>query len=92
MFQKAANCLPVEARNWLFVDLGCGKGRGLLLAKELGFGKIVGVEFSPSLAKIARRNVTRYKQISVVQGDASKYIFPPEPIVIYMYNPFWHRH
>ena len=88
VFVEAMKWLPLEAHGWPFVDLGCGKGRGLLLAKEAGFEKIIGVEFSPSLAAIARRNVSACPQISVVQGDASKFVFPLGPVVIYMYNPF----
>ena len=39
-----------------FVDLGCGKGRPLLVASEFPFQRVVGVEIAPRLAEIARQN------------------------------------
>ena len=41
--------MPALPRNGLFVDLGSGKGRVLLIAAQCGFRRIVGVEFSPEL-------------------------------------------
>ncbi len=32
--------------NYSFVDLGCGKGRALLMASEFGFREAVGVELA----------------------------------------------
>jgi SAM-dependent methyltransferase len=37
-----------------FVDLGCGKGRPLIVASEFPFRDIVGIELSESLARAAR--------------------------------------
>ena len=44
-----------------FVDMGSGKGRALLVASELPFAKIVGVELSQELHQIAEENVRRYR-------------------------------
>jgi SAM-dependent methyltransferase len=73
-----------------FVDLGCGKGRALLLAEEFGFDKIVGVEFSRRLARIARANAARTdsRRITVAIQDAREFAFPPGPLVVFLYNPF----
>jgi len=81
-------CLVPLHEDWsqfTFVDLGCGKGRALLLARELGFGRIIGVEFAPALAKMARRNAPFAE---VVVGDAAEYLFPTCPLVVFLYNPF----
>lgn len=85
--------LPYE--QFIFVDLGSGKGRALLLASSLPFKKIVGVEFSKELASIAEDNLSRYsedlmncKNIEMICMDATKYIFPEDPLVLYLYNPF----
>jgi predicted RNA methylase len=40
-----------------FVDIGSGKGRALIIAAEYAFKRIIGVEYSPSLATICRRNL-----------------------------------
>ena len=78
-----------------FVDVGAGKGRALLLAAELPFRKVIGVELSEELARIAQNNVTRWSQVArpkakirVVQGDAAKFRWPRTPLLVYLYNPF----
>jgi SAM-dependent methyltransferase len=73
-----------------FVDLGCGKGRALLLAGEYDFRKIVGVEFSPRLARIAARNAERFgpERITVLRADVRAFRFPEGPLVVFLYNPF----
>ncbi len=79
----------------VFLDLGCGKGRAILLASEYPFNGIIGVEFAAELAEIASRNVRNYsntrqlcKQIEVVHEDAAEYAIPDTPLVIFLFNPF----
>ena len=43
----------------VFLDLGCGMGRAVVLAATRPFRQVVGVEIVPSLAQIARENVAR---------------------------------
>jgi SAM-dependent methyltransferase len=73
-----------------FVDIGCGKGRPLLLAEEYGFRSIIGVELSGSLAKVATANAARIgsRRISVVHSDAREFQFPAGPLVVFFFNPF----
>jgi SAM-dependent methyltransferase len=78
-----------------FVDVGAGKGRALLLAAELPFRKIIGVELSEELSRIAQKNITRWCQVArpkakirVVKGDAAKFRWPRTPLLVYLYNPF----
>jgi SAM-dependent methyltransferase len=80
---------------YTFLDLGCGKGRPLLVASEFPFRKIIGVELSPPLAKVAQRNAAiianRFPartSVQVAVGDASNYPLPPGNLVIFLYNPF----
>jgi SAM-dependent methyltransferase len=72
------------------VDLGCGKGRALLLAEEYDFKKIIGVDFSARLARIASRNAAKVgsSRISAVHGDVREFDFPAGPLVVFLYNPF----
>jgi len=89
IFARAISHLPPETRDALFIDLGCGKGRALLLARESGFKRIVGVEFSRALAKVARKNVAGLAEVTVVCEDASKYEFEKAGhVTIFLYNPF----
>lgn len=71
------------------VDLGCGKGRTLIVAARMGF-YTEGVEFNPDLADIARHNIRLcgITRATVVTCDVRNYDFPPGPLVVYMYNPF----
>ena len=78
-----------------FVDVGAGKGRALLLAAELPFRKVIGVELSEELSRIAQKNVARWTRVArpkskirVVQGDAAKFRWPRTPLLVYLYNPF----
>ena len=78
-----------------FFDLGCGKGRPLLIATEFGFAGVTGVELSPELATVARRNAAVFARayadrprIHIVNGDATAHCFPAEPLVIFLYNSF----
>jgi SAM-dependent methyltransferase len=78
-----------------FADVGAGKGRALLLAAELPFRKVIGVEVSEELARIAQRNVARWSRVAkpkakirVVHEDAANFRWPRTPLLVYMYNPF----
>jgi SAM-dependent methyltransferase len=77
-----------------FVDLGCGKGRVLMMAGALPFQRVLGVEYSQTLADIARRNLASYRgarraqSIEVVTGDASAFAYPEGDLVVFMYHPF----
>jgi SAM-dependent methyltransferase len=78
-----------------FIDLGCGKGRPLFLASEFPFRSILGVELSPSLARIGQTNAAIMKQrypertpVEVIAGDAANYRLPPGDIALFLYNPF----
>jgi SAM-dependent methyltransferase len=86
--------LPDPAE-YTFVDLGCGKGRPLLVASEFPFQRVVGVEIAPRLAEIARQNAAtlsrqRGRQVSIeVQvGDATTTAAPAVRVVYFLYNPF----
>jgi SAM-dependent methyltransferase len=89
--------LPSAARlaAYSFVDVGAGKGRALLLAAELPFRKVIGVELSEALAHIAQKNVTLWKRIAkprakirVVHEDAAEFRWPRTPLLVYLNNPF----
>ena len=82
--------LPVDSRMFNFIDLGCGKGRTLLVAARLGFKAVIGVEFAIELVNIARRNLIKRNVVngSVLHADAAHFIFPSADSVVYLYNPF----
>ena len=80
---------------YTFVDVGAGKGRALLLAAELPFRKVIGVELNEALARIAQRNVTLWTRlvrprtkIRVMREDAAEFRWPRTPLLVYLNNPF----
>jgi hypothetical protein len=80
-----------------FVDLGCGKGRVLLLASRMPFREAIGVELNPRLADIARANLSRWPEqheiitpASVRCADAVSSVktLLDGPTLLYLYHPF----
>jgi SAM-dependent methyltransferase len=91
--RTALAALPIEHRQFTFVDFGCGKGRALLVAAELPFRHVFGVEIAVELAAAAQANVSLdpswMERITVLNQDATKFTFPDGPLVLYFYNPFY---
>jgi predicted RNA methylase len=96
-FSRILRSLPLrDVSSFTFIDLGCGKGRTLLIAAEHGYRHVVGVELDPDLAQVARRNIAAYTAakpqwtgtIEVVEGDAARYELPGTPTVLFLFNPF----
>jgi SAM-dependent methyltransferase len=78
-----------------FIDLGCGKGRPMLVASEFPFRDIIGVELSPPLAEVAQRNADliaakfpRRTRIRVHEGDATAFPMPAGNVLLFIYNSF----
>jgi SAM-dependent methyltransferase len=85
----------IDLSEFVFVDLGSGKGRTLLMASDYPFRRIVGVELLPALHEIAKQNVSGYRSdsqkcfvIEALRGDATEFVFSDEPAVLYLFNPF----
>ena len=84
----------IELRKFTFIDIGSGKGRALLMAADYPFRRILGIELLPELHRVAKENLAKYKSdsqqcfaIECVLGDAGEFAFPPEPTVLYLFNP-----
>jgi SAM-dependent methyltransferase len=94
-FRQLLSCAPIKYEDFIFVDFGSGLGRALLLASELPFKKIIGVEFAAELHCAAEENIRKYrsptqqcKNFELLCLDAADYAIPHEPTVFYFYNPF----
>jgi SAM-dependent methyltransferase len=81
--------------SYSFVDLGCGKGRAVLMASEFGFREVVGVELHTSLASVAEANVAAWTAaghaicpVRVVRQDATEFVFPEGACLFYLFHPF----
>ena len=95
IIRKCLDLIDIDAATD-FVDLGCGKGRALVVAAEHPFRSLLGLELSAYLCSIARRNIAkltpkaRYAdRIVVLQGDASRPALPEtSSVVLFFYNSF----
>jgi SAM-dependent methyltransferase len=95
-FRRVLRALPAaNLGDFVFVDLGCGKGRALLAASAFKFKRIIGVEFSQELCAIARSNVAAFERstgrrvpITIAHEDAAAFEPPDENCLFYLFNPF----
>jgi predicted RNA methylase len=92
-WRSTPGTMPTEV--CAFVDVGCGKGRALLLASEMPFREVMGVELAGDLVTIARRNVARWNlvgrpcsSVKVVHADATEVELPEGALLVYLFNPF----
>jgi SAM-dependent methyltransferase len=87
--------IDVDPPSATFIDLGCGKGRVLLVAAERPFRRVLGVEISEQLVAVARQNAQRYRpppvlrtEIDVLQADVTTVDLPTTDLLIHLYHPF----
>ena len=92
---RAALATVPQPERCHFFDLGCGKGRPLLVASEFSFAGLTGVELAPALAAIALSNAATFarayperRRITIVNGDATQLGYPAGSLAIFLYNPF----
>lgn len=78
----------------VFVDFGSGKGKAVLVAGQLPFGRVIGVEIDEALAGRSKDNIHRIRRrlrADEVRGDqasALEWPIPDDLSVAYMFNPF----
>ena len=90
---------PIE--DYTFIDVGAGKGRGLLVASEYSFRKVAGIELNPEMAATARQNVehwtrahredptaARIAPIELFEQDALDFELPQTPTLLFLFHPF----
>jgi SAM-dependent methyltransferase len=94
-FFRILNQLPDVLDEYIFIDIGSGKGRALLLASKFPFKQIIGVEHSATLTEVATSNIKTFKDerqqcraITAVCQDATAFAIPNTKVVLYLHNPF----
>ena len=87
--------LGIDFSNYLFIDVGSGKGKMLLLASHFSFAEIIGIEYAPGLHAVALKNIQELKtktrtrtNIVSINADALTWDFPNRPAIYFLYNPF----
>ncbi len=95
MLEALRRRCEVDFHGFVFLDLGSGKGRTLLIASDYAFLRILGVELLPALHQVAQENLSKYRSahqkcfaIESLCADATEFDFPAEPLVLYLFNPF----
>ncbi len=93
-FKKLMKILNIPEGS-VFVDLGSGKGRILLMASKYGFKRVVGIEISSKLSEIARNNLEIYEKrskrplkVTVINVDVLQYNISDDENVFYLFRPF----
>jgi SAM-dependent methyltransferase len=95
-FNTALDRLALDWARFTFVDVGCGKGRALLLATRFPFRSLLGIELSPALAAVAQRNLELFRapwkqpnvDATVIAADATTVALPSGPLLLFLYHPF----
>lgn len=78
----------------VFLDMGSGMGRVVILAASYPFKRVLGMELSPELHEIAVRNLDEVrdrlvcKDVELEQANALEYEIPDDVTVLFLYNPF----
>lgn len=97
-FHSVLAKLAFDYPKTVFIDLGCGMGRTLLLASHYPFRSIIGVEISEALCQIAIGNIEEYRLyrqarcgISIVHRGIEEYDYETirgsDHVLVYMFNP-----
>lgn len=84
-----------DIRDYVFVDLGCGKGRVTAVASEFPFRAVQGVELSAALAGTARANAAIIGRqfpdrppITIAEANVVDFPLPPAKLVFFNYHAF----
>jgi len=88
--------LDIDHSKYVFVDLGCGKGRAILMAMSFPFEEVIGVELSSVTSAIAEKNIEIYKSkglqqcrsVKICCENAMDFKIPDSNVVFYLYRPF----
>ncbi|MGE0568097.1 MAG: class I SAM-dependent methyltransferase [Bacteroidia bacterium] len=80
--------------DYQFIDIGCGKGRVLLVAQKYGFSSIIGIEMSKELTTLANIEIDKFGQsnskvnIQAFCENAIYFDYPNRDSVVFLFNPF----
>src|SRR5262249_30854542 len=70
-FEEIMSSIAIAHQHFVFIDVGSGKGKALLLASEFPFKRIIGVEFARELHETDVRNIEIYRSATQRCHDVS---------------------
>ena len=94
LLEKLLTAFRKFSDNTSIVDLGCGKGRVMVVAAHFGFTSIIGIDFAKELCEEAKANMEKVQnkfpdlKWKVICNDALNYAIQPNDCVFFMFNPF----
>jgi Methyltransferase domain len=95
IFRAALDAVKVTPSDFVFLDIGAGKGRAMVMAHDIGFGRIIGIEYSPALVETCKENFHKiaaagrdYSNVEIHCADACEFQLPTDPLLIFLFNPF----
>lgn len=93
-FRDVMRKITIQPGKDVFVDIGSGLGRVVVMAATHPFRKVIGVEICKEFDAIARENVRKARQRLLCQDvellclDAREFSIPPDLSVVYFWSPF----
>lgn len=95
LFNEIFDHLKAPISNIVFLDIGSGKGRALILAAKRGVKRSIGVDFSTLYCQQAEQNVAKFKlksgnktPVEIHNKDIAEYEIPIEVNLFFLFNPF----
>jgi SAM-dependent methyltransferase len=92
MLEKLMGETIKQPHNKHLLDIGCGKGRALVVAAHFGFTNLTGIDFSKEFCTHTENSLRQlpFKNIKtdVQHCDAFYYRIPRNIEVIFLFNPF----
>jgi SAM-dependent methyltransferase len=86
--------LPAETKRGAFLDIGCGKGRVMIVAAMNGFKKVSGLDLSSSLLRQAKCNTEKCRlnlsatDFVFIEHNAEEFNLPDDVTLVFLFNPF----
>lgn len=94
ILERLMNEIVTYDNNKTLLDLGCGKGRVMIVAAEYGFEQITGVDFSKEFCDEAKVTTAIFTEkdprvhFTIINADALFYDIPQDITTIFLFNPF----
>lgn len=80
---------------YTFIDIGCGKGRPMIVASEYAFALALGYDISADLVRTANANAAKIAQrfpyrppIRAIAANVRDLTLPAGNVVVFLFNPF----
>ncbi len=73
-----------KSDNDSFIDIGCGVGEVLKVARNFGYINVFGLEVQKELCELAIHNV----DAEIINESAETYLLPDKSMHVFLFNPF----